>query len=125
MSGLMKVLGVVWLGSRTRKFDELSRMFSKTMGMRILHHEEGMSVFRAEDGDLIEVFGMDHNDVRFFPTAPVAGFLVEDIEKGREELMTDGIRCGEVEGDGRGNKWMHFVAPDGNMYQLNEHSRKK
>jgi catechol 2,3-dioxygenase-like lactoylglutathione lyase family enzyme len=116
----MKILGVVWLGSRTRNFEELSGMFGKVMGLRLVHHEDELNVFRTDGGDLVEVFGIGHKDALFFPTAPVAGFLVEDIEGGAEELRASGIKCGEIYGDGKGNRWMHFIAPDGNMYELTE-----
>ncbi|HUB92415.1 MAG TPA: VOC family protein [Candidatus Saccharimonadales bacterium] len=121
----MKVIGIAWLGSRTRNFGALSSMFSKTMNMKLVHQEEDFNVFKTERGDLVEVFGMDREDAKFFPTAPVAGFLVEDIEKGTEELRANGIKCGEIYGDGKGNRWMHFIAPDGNMYELTERSRFK
>lgn len=122
----MKVLGVAWLGSRTENFEALSDMFGRIMGIRKVYSEDGLNVFKTENGDLVEVFGMQHKDASFFPEAPVAGFLVENIEEGIGELRENGIEIvGKLESDDRGNRWCHFVAPDGNMYELTERKSGK
>lgn len=116
----MRVLGVAWLGSRTKNFEGLSEFFGKVMGMKKIYHEDELNVFKTENGDIVEIFGMNYKDALFFPNAPVAGFLVDDIENGKKELEASGIEAGEIYGDGKGNRWMHFTAPDGNMYELTE-----
>src|SRR5439155_19989900 len=54
----------------------------------------------------------------YFTTGPVPEFLVEDFAAATQELRDSGVELlGEpvVEADGG---WVHFRAPDGNVYGL-------
>jgi len=37
----MKVKGIVWLGTRTARFDEMLNMYHKVMGLPVTHQEPG------------------------------------------------------------------------------------
>jgi catechol 2,3-dioxygenase-like lactoylglutathione lyase family enzyme len=55
------------------------------------------------------------------PTGPVAGFLVNDVRDAAEELRSAGIEILLDSGlDVSGNAWVHFRAPDGNVYELTQ-----
>lgn len=108
--------GLVWLGVKTEKFDELSNFYSNIVELPLVHEEPGFKVFDLPNGDRIEIFAPDDKEHRF-TTGPVVGFQVKDIEKAKKELEEKGIHfIGEIEGNS--SKWAHFRGPDGNIYEM-------
>ena len=115
----MEIQGIAWLGTRTTEFKATSRLFGETLGLRAEHEEPDFAVFRLPNGDKVEVFGPSELAHEHFTTGPVAGFLVEDVEKARAELETAGISfIGPVHRSDAHSAWSHFVGPDGNVYEL-------
>ena len=52
---------------------------------------------------------------------PVAGFLVDDVPAAAAELRSREIEILlESEVESGGNAWVHFRAPDGNIYELTQ-----
>jgi catechol 2,3-dioxygenase-like lactoylglutathione lyase family enzyme len=114
----MKAKGIVWMGTRTDRFEPTVDFFGRRLGLRQVKDEAGMAVFEAPNGDTVEVFGPGDDDHDHFSTGPVVGFLVDDVEAGRRELEEAGVELlGPVERDG-GFAWCHFRGPDGNVYEL-------
>lgn len=114
----MKIKGIVWLGTRTPRFEEMVNLYQNILGLPITHHEPGFAVMDLPNGDRLEVFADDSAYNRFF-TAPVAGFLVADVAAARIEMEAQGIEfIGPVETTEDGNAWSHFRAPDGFIYEL-------
>ena len=114
----MKVKGVIWLGTRTPKFDDMLHMYKNVMGMSVTHQEPGFVVMDLPNGDRVEVFGEDSPYNTIF-THPVAGFLVDDIVAARAEMESQGIEfIAPIETAQDGNAWTHFRAPDGFIYEL-------
>ena len=114
----MNVKGIVWLGTRTAKFDEMLNMYHDVMGMPVTHQEPGFVVMELPNGDLVEIFADDSPHNIFF-THPVAGFLVDDIAAARAEMESQGIEfIGDTEVMEDGYAWSHFRAPDGFIYEL-------
>jgi hypothetical protein len=114
----MKIKGIVWLGTRTERFDQMTRFCRELLGLSQRLAEPGFSVFELPNGDLFEVFGPD-SALNEFMTHPVAGFLVEDIVAARAEMEAGGIEfLGPIQGDTDDYKWTHFRAPDGFVYEL-------
>jgi hypothetical protein len=49
----------------------------------------------------------------------VVGFLVDNVEQARQELLSAGIELiGPLVKAEEGYAWQHFRAPDGNVYEL-------
>jgi len=114
----MKIKGIVWLGTRTERFDQMTAFCRDLLGLSQRSSEPGFAVFELPNGDLFEVFGADQS-MNAFMTHPVAGFLVDDIEGARLELEAKGIEfLGPIQGDTEDYKWTHFRAPDGFVYEL-------
>jgi catechol 2,3-dioxygenase-like lactoylglutathione lyase family enzyme len=58
---------------------------------------------------------------RHFTTDPVARFLVDDLYGATAELRSAGVEVLlEPAVDHSGNAWVHFRAPDGNIYELTQ-----
>ena len=58
---------------------------------------------------------------RHFTTGPVAGFLVDDVQAATAQLRSAGVEILFESGlDDSGNAWVHFRAPDGNIYEFTQ-----
>jgi hypothetical protein len=114
----MKAKGIVWLGTRTEHFEQMTDFCRSLLGMSQRLLQPGFAVFELPNGDLFEVFGPDESENDFM-THPVAGLLVDDIAAARAELESKGIEfIGPIHGDTDDYKWTHFRAPDGFVYEL-------
>ena len=115
----MKAIGLVWLGTRTRNFDETVRFFGDTLGLRKSHEEPDFTVFWLPNGDTVEVFGPGDTGHEHFDSGPVAGFLVDDVREARADLEAAGITfLSPVQESDDGAAWSHFRGPDGNVYEV-------
>ena len=86
----MKARGLVWLGRRTRNFDDTVRFFGDTLGLRKSYEEPDFT-----------------------------GFLVDDVREARADLEAAGISfLGPVHESDDGAAWSHFRGPDGNVYEI-------
>lgn len=114
----MKIKGIVWLGTRTDRFEQMTDFCRDLLGLSQSTLEPGFAVFEMPNGDLFEVFDTQKS-TNAFMTHPVAGFLVDDIAAARAEMEARGIEfIGPIEGDTADYKWTHFRAPDGFVYEL-------
>jgi hypothetical protein len=92
-------------------------LFRDVMGLRVELEEPGTTELSLPDGDRVQVFGPEHRYFDFFDK-PVALFEVEDVRAARGDLLAAGIEIvGEVERNSKW-EWLHFRAPDGNLYDL-------
>jgi catechol 2,3-dioxygenase-like lactoylglutathione lyase family enzyme len=117
----MEVKGLSWLGVRTARNRELVGFFRDVMGLRLDADEElGFTVFRLPNKDIVEVIGPDDSAHTFFTTAPVVGFLVDDVDAAKKEMEAAGVEFfdDEVQRADDGNAWAHFRGPDGNVYEI-------
>ena len=113
----MQVKGIVWLGTRTDRFEDMVQFARDVLGLRQVLYKEDFAVFDLPNHDRLEIFGPSDVDHTFM-TGPVAGFLVEDVETARTELEEKGIQfIGPVHVD-HGYSWSHFRAPDGHVYEI-------
>lgn len=114
----MKIKGIVWLGTRTDRFDQMTDFCRGLLGLSQSHFEPGFAVFEMPNGDVFEVFGSQQS-MNTFMNHPVGGFLVDDIVAARAEMEAKGIEfIGPVHEDSEDYKWTHFRAPDGFVYEL-------
>jgi catechol 2,3-dioxygenase-like lactoylglutathione lyase family enzyme len=120
-----KFKGIVWLGVRTSKFDELLDFYQNKMGLPVVHEEEGFRALDLPNGDRLEIFSEEYraddgNDYKHFGNAPVVGFLVDDVEVAKTEMESEGIEFFGPIGVGGSSKWAHFKGVDGNTYELKQ-----
>ncbi|HEY3096960.1 MAG TPA: VOC family protein [Acidimicrobiia bacterium] len=113
----MEVKGLSWMGVRVTDFDGATAFFRR-LGLEHERTEGEMAVFKARNGDTVEVFGPGDADHRHFTTGPVVGFEVDDIEAARSEVEAAGAELIGGVGRGGGFAWAHFRGPDGIVYEL-------
>ena len=120
----MKAKGLVWLGTRTMKFDDTVRFFRDTLGLSAEHEERDFAVYRLPNGDTVEVFGPGATDHEHFATGPVVEFLVDDVVEARADLERAGIEfIGPLHESDDGASWAHFAGPDGYVYGITRPAR--
>lgn len=114
----MKVLGIVWVGTRTERFDETVTFFRDVLGVPMAELAPDFAIGTMPDTSRLEVFGAAEPKHQHFTTGPVPEFLVDDLPAALEELRAAGVEIlGEPVVSGR-DGWLHFRGPDGNVYGL-------
>jgi predicted enzyme related to lactoylglutathione lyase len=114
----MKVQGLVWVGTRTAAFEETVGFFRDVLGVPLEIVAADFAWSRMPNTSQLEVFGPSDRNHLEFTTGPVPEFLVDDIATAIDELRAAGVELlGQpvLEADGG---WVHFRAPDGNVYGL-------
>ncbi|WP_406053166.1 VOC family protein [Kribbella sp. NBC_00889] len=118
----MMIKKLAWVGTRTTEAEATVQFVQEVLG---LHGENPMPdfwVLTMADGAKVEVFGPEHPHNRHFTTGPVVGFLVENVFAAAEELRAAGVEIvsGPTGSECGGNAWVHFRAPDGNLYEFTQ-----
>ena len=83
--------------------------------------EETTIEFKTSEGDEVQVLAPADPYYEFFDkhTAwPVQLFEVDDVHSARAELVEAGIEIVGPLGRDSNWEWIHFRAPDGNLYEL-------
>jgi catechol 2,3-dioxygenase-like lactoylglutathione lyase family enzyme len=117
----MEIRKLAWVGTRTPRAEATAAFFRDTLGLRVAIEEQDFWVLKLPDGAKVEVFGPDSPVNRHFTTGPVAGFLVDDVAAATAELRAAGVDVVfEQRDETSGNAWVHFRAPDGNLYEFTQ-----
>ena len=117
----MRIIKLAWVGTRTDNAEPTVAFFRDVLGLRLETAHEGFWMLKLPDGSKVEVFGPDSPSNRHFTTGPVAGFLVDNLKDAAAELRSAGTEIlFESEVDDNGNAWVHFRAPDGNIYEFTQ-----
>ena len=112
----MKLRGVVWLGTRTARFNEMVSFAQSVLGLDLKRGEDGLAVFELPDGGTFEVFDEQHPGGGH-PDGVAGGFLVDDAEAAAAELRAAGVEVSELGAAGE-FRWAYFRAPDGHLYEV-------
>jgi catechol 2,3-dioxygenase-like lactoylglutathione lyase family enzyme len=119
----MRIIKLAWVGTRTGNAEPTVAFFRDVLGLRPDLELPGFWTLKLPDGSKVEVFGPDSPINRHFTTGPVMGFLVDDVFDATAELRSAGVEILlEPELDESGNAWVHFRAPDGNIYEFTQDS---
>jgi catechol 2,3-dioxygenase-like lactoylglutathione lyase family enzyme len=117
----MRIIKLAWVGTRTDNAASTVAFFREVLGLSLELDEPGFWMLQLPDGGKVEVFGPDNPVNRHFTTGPVAGFLVDDVHGAAAELRSAGVEILlESAVDDSGNAWVHFRAPDGNVYECTQ-----
>lgn len=101
----------------------MAGFLEQTLGLALHHAGNDEWVYVLPGGGKVEVFGAESPDNTYFTTGPVAGFLVDDLRTAVEELRGAGVSLlGEpvLPSNSGDVGWIHFRAPDGNVYELTQ-----
>ena len=117
----MEIRKIAWVGTRTPQAEAMVAFARDVLGLRLDLEQPSFWMLGLPDGSKVEVFGSDSPANRHFTTGPVVGFLVDDVHSAAAELRAAGVEILlETEDDESGNAWVHFRAPDGNIYEVTQ-----
>jgi predicted enzyme related to lactoylglutathione lyase len=114
----VKVHGVVWVGTRTKAFDQTTEFFRGVLGIDLQLVNRDFAWSRLPDTSQLEIFGPGDRDHLDFTTGPVPEFLVDDLTGAIDELRRAGVEILGTPVIEAAGGWVHFRAPDGNVYGL-------
>jgi catechol 2,3-dioxygenase-like lactoylglutathione lyase family enzyme len=114
----MEVKAIAFCGVRTRKFEEMERLFGEIMGMSPTRRDADMLIWRLPDGALVEVFADGEPEHQHFGTAPVVGFAVDNVKQALEELRAAGVKLLGTLTEVGERGYAFFEGPDGNVYEI-------
>jgi catechol 2,3-dioxygenase-like lactoylglutathione lyase family enzyme len=117
----VKALNVRWVGIRTDNYREMVGFLRDVLGLTTNFEEPTTVELATTEGDQIQVMAPGDPYYEFFgehATGPVPLFEVDDVHAARLELEAAGVEIvGELGRDSNW-EWIHFRAPDGNLYEL-------
>jgi predicted enzyme related to lactoylglutathione lyase len=117
----MRVLRLCWLGVRTSEHEPMVRFLRDVMGLRVELEQPTTTELSLPSDDRVQVFGAGD---RYFDlhgehaSGPVALFEVDDVRAAQSELESAGIEVVVGLERDESSEWLHFRAPDGNLYAL-------
>jgi glyoxylase I family protein len=113
----MHVESIVFVGTRTAARADMSRFARHVLGLRPAD-PGGMDadVFGLPDGSSFAVTSPDVPD----DAERTVGFLVPDVEQAAAELRAAGIATSDEVSSSAHQRYVHFRAPDGHLYELVE-----
>jgi len=117
----VKVLNVRWVGIRTDNYREMVGFLRDVLGLTTNFEEPTTVELATTEGDQIQVMAPGDPYYEFFSehaTGPVPLFEVDDVHAARLELEAAGVEIVGEPGRDRNWEWIHFRAPDGNLYEL-------
>src|SRR5947209_18094672 len=81
--------------------------------------KRGSQFFLPETATRLRFFGPNWKYNKHFSSAPVVGFLVDDMDEARKRLSKAGVELiGDAKKGENGYAWQHFRGPDGNIYEI-------
>ena len=117
----MEVRNIRWVGVPTENYAAMRALLEQVMGLRLSFEEPTTVEFTTTEGDEVQLHAPGDPYFDFFKrhaTGPVPLFEVDDLHTARMELAENGIAIvGDLGQDSRW-EWIHFRAPDGNLYEL-------
>jgi catechol 2,3-dioxygenase-like lactoylglutathione lyase family enzyme len=115
------VRNIRWVGVATTNYEPMLVFLRDVMGLRVNLEEPTTAELSTRDDDQVQVMAPGDPYFEFFAAearGPVLLFEVDDVRSARAELEAAGIEIvGAVGRDSRW-EWLHFRAPDGNLYEL-------
>ena len=118
----MRVLRLCWLGVPAREYEPMVALLRDTMGLRVEFEEPTTTELSLPSGDRVQVFAPGDPYFDFFgkhANGPVALFEVDELHTAHAYLAAAaGVEIiGGLEQD-KSWEWLHFRAPDGNLYAI-------
>jgi catechol 2,3-dioxygenase-like lactoylglutathione lyase family enzyme len=113
----MRILGIVFAGTATALRPQMSAFVETVLGLSPTK-VDGVEadLFTMPDGSTFAVASPDGMGA----TERALGFLVDDLAAAADELRQAGIETDSDISQNAQQRYLHFRAPDGNLYELVE-----
>jgi catechol 2,3-dioxygenase-like lactoylglutathione lyase family enzyme len=117
----MQVRNIRWVGIPAQDYGAMVAFLRQVLGLRVNFEEPTTAEFSTSEGDEIQVMAPGDPYFDFFTryaAGPVPLFEVDDVHGARRELEQAGAEVIGVTSRDSTWEWIHFRAPDGNLYEL-------
>jgi catechol 2,3-dioxygenase-like lactoylglutathione lyase family enzyme len=113
----VRILGLVFAGTATDRRHEMTRFCGEVLGLdRDDAAGADAAFFALPDGARFAVAGPRGAE----GTSRTIGFLVADLDEAVAALRTAGADVDDEPGENERYRYVHFRAPDGELYELVE-----
>jgi catechol 2,3-dioxygenase-like lactoylglutathione lyase family enzyme len=111
----MRITGIEFVGTRTAERAAMARVATELLGLTPVQ-VEGMDAdaFELPDGSTFVVSDTDG------PPERTVGFTVEDLDAALAEVRAAGLWTDDEVSANARDRYVHFRAPDGHLYELIE-----
>jgi glyoxylase I family protein len=118
--GRMQIKGITFVGTRTGARSAMGTFVRDVLGLAPTTVDGAdAEMFALPDGSTFAVTSPDGPDGPD-DTERTVGFLVEDIAAAAAELKASGVTVDEEIAETTTQRYLHFRAPDGRLYELVE-----
>jgi catechol 2,3-dioxygenase-like lactoylglutathione lyase family enzyme len=117
----MEVRNIRWVGVPTQNYVAMVTFLEDVLGLGVNFRDQTTVEFSTSEGDQIQVMAPGDAYYDFFTSnaaGPVPLFEVDDVHDARRELEEAGVAVIGATAHDRTWEWIHFRAPDGNLYEL-------
>ncbi len=106
-----------WIGVVSDDLERQRAFYRDVLGLHERESGEGFAIFEI-DGNILELLARS-DAPRYASRCVSVGFVVEDIEVAREQLLRRGVEpVTGVEGPSQGQYWAYFRDVEGNLFEL-------
>ncbi len=106
-----------WIGVVSDDLERQRAFYRDVLGLHEREAGEGFAIFEI-DGNILELLARS-DAPQYASRCVTVGFVVEDIEIAREELLRRGVKpVTGVEGPSEGQYWAYFRDVEGNLFEL-------
>jgi catechol 2,3-dioxygenase-like lactoylglutathione lyase family enzyme len=113
----MQTKGITFVGTRTGARSEMGTFVRDVLGLAPMTvGGVDAEMFALPDGSTFAITSPDGPD----DIERTVGFLVEDIAQAAAELKAFGVAVDEEIAESATQRYLHFRAPDGRLYELVE-----
>jgi catechol 2,3-dioxygenase-like lactoylglutathione lyase family enzyme len=117
----MEIQGLVFAGTATRNRAAMTAFVTDVLGLALSSSDPDYAdMFALPDGSGFAVSGEREAGGG---TSRTVGFLVADLDAAVSDLHSHGVEVDEP-GSNDDFRYAHFVAPDGDLYELVERVRR-
>lgn len=118
----MQIKGIVFAGTATAKRAAMTGFVRDVLGLAPVRRDGvEADLFDLADGSSFAVASVDGMG----STERTLGFLVDDVEAARHELRAAGVEVDAEISSNTRHRYLHFRAPDGQLYELVEEVRSR
>lgn len=115
----MIVKAIRWVGIHTEHLEEMRAFAADVLGLQVVNETDQFVETLAANGDRVELFASSWDEKQFPTARNVVGFLVDDMDAARRELVASGVELvGDLHVLENGYAWQRFRGPDGQEYEL-------
>src|SRR3954466_4280787 len=117
----MEVKSIRWVGVATSNYDAMVEFVKSVMGLPASFDDTFTVEFETTEGDAFQLMAPGDPYFDFFSSqahGPVPLLEVSDLNEAYKELVAAGVEVVGPWGSDNMWEWIHFRAPDGNLYEL-------